>query len=253
MALSMFMLREKKRPAFTLIEVLVVAAIFGTLYLIAATVFVSVQGRQRETLARQRLVADGRYLLESIARTARLQRIDYAYYYGPGGNPVTGPVIPTSTLAMRDSLNQATCYQLSGTTIQITNTSNCAGGWTPLTPPDLTVRSFLVWISPLSNPYSPVPKQSSDCKQGASNPATYDIASGTCDCSSEASTPAADPGECFPDQTCQATGSTPAFICQNANQQPVVTVEITTESSSGPGSTITTILQTTISTRVYGT
>lgn len=244
------------RPAFTLIELLVVSAVFSLLFLVAATVFSSIQLRQREILARQRLVGDARHVLEAIARTVRLQRIDYNYYYtapAPEGDPDLGPDFPTNILVTRNSLNEQTCYRIISEKIQVGKDCN---NWTDLTPGDLKIKSFYIWMNPLSNPYLASPTQLSDCRRNIlaapPNSATFDSAAGACDCSDGVGPFTADATECFPGQRCVATGSSPAYICQNATQQPVVTIKITSESSTGPGSAIQTTLQTTITSRVYG-
>ncbi|MBI3572890.1 MAG: type II secretion system protein, partial [Candidatus Kerfeldbacteria bacterium] len=104
----------KQRPAFTLIEMLVVAAVFSIAFLIASTVFTNISTRQRSILVRQRISADARYVLENVARTVRIGSIDYVYYAdqrcstGHSGSPGDGPCDLSQAqkvLAIRDQSN----------------------------------------------------------------------------------------------------------------------------------------------------
>ena len=124
------------RRGFTLIEMLVVAAGFFLLFLIATTVFISVQSYQRGVSAKQRLAADGRYILEAMARSVRLGTIDYSFY----GNEVT---VPTDQLAVIDSNGDTVCYHPNGPAIYIDD--DCNGG-EALTPSDLLVENFKIII-----------------------------------------------------------------------------------------------------------
>lgn len=257
-----------RRSGFTLIEILIVAAVFSTLFVVAATVFASIQNRQREVLARQRLVADGRYMLEAMARTLRTERIDYAYYYTsgkPGGDADTGPTSPTTILVTRNSLNVQTCYRQDqdgsfppiGTGQAMVVSNDCGGSptWTALTPNDLKIVDFKVLIVPSSNPFLPVPTLSSQCRQDVAgaggNAATFNSATGVCECEDEPPG-SGDPAECFPSQPCVLIATGQPHVCRNATHQPTVTIILTTETATGLNTKIQTVLQTTITTRLYG-
>ena len=246
---------DNMRRGFTLIEMLVVASVFSLLFLIATTVFTSVQSYQRGISAKQRLAADGRYILEAISRSVRLGTIDYSIY----GNDVT---VPTDKLAVIDSNGDTVCYHLDSQAVYIDD--NCNGG-EALTPSDLLVENFEIIIRPRSDPYGapPVPETSvpgvapgaeplvsSDCRNpgGADN---FDGSAAVCTCGG-----LSDIASCWPDQQCVDTDPTSAgeaFICQNAPFQPTVTIVLRTRSTNTqPGERAESTLQTTVTSRNYG-
>lgn len=231
-------LAMKRRPGFTLIELLIVAAVFSLLFLVGTTVFVSVQTRQRNILTRQRLTADGRYVLEAMARQLRLGTIDYTYYYGL--NSQTGPTVPTNALAIRDQLNDTSCFFLLGSTLM--QGDDCTTG-TALTPDDLRVEAFDVYLHPRSNPYQSVPTQAGDCRTG-----NFTAIRGVCQCDDVIDST----NKCFPDQRCvNTTGA--EFACQNAVAQPQATIVLRTQAADpGPGQSVIVTIQTTVTSRLYG-
>jgi prepilin-type N-terminal cleavage/methylation domain-containing protein len=66
------------RKGFTLIEMLVVMAVFLTLMLVVSDVFLSVSVSQRRIAAESQALMDTQFNLEHIAQKARLNEIDYA-------------------------------------------------------------------------------------------------------------------------------------------------------------------------------
>lgn len=208
-----FFSRIKKSGAgFTLIELLIVASIFAVAFLLATTVFVNVQSSQRGIAGRQRIVADGRYILEAMARTVRLGSVDYRYYRDPDGNGSASDAIdltsPQETLAVRDQEGTQTCYRKSGTTLQIiSRQSNCfsTAAATNITPSDIQVTSFQVIISPRSDPYLGALSPGLDCNV-LLNP------EGGCPCDDTLGQPPnieddIDTSSCLLDQRCVATGT----------------------------------------------
>ncbi len=227
----------KSGAGFTLIELLVAAAVFSVLFLVGTTVFTRVQSFQRGILTRQRVVADGRYMLEAMARTVRLGAIDYAYYQSNNINLSS----PTDRLVIRDQLGNTTCYRLNSSAVE--TGADCVST-TALTPSDLLVQKFSLRITPRSNPYLPSPSSAADCRV----PGNLDPDAKVCAC-----TGVADTTSCWPDQRCLATGTTPAFVCKNAVTQPQVTILLTTQSTNAaPGEQTRLSLQTTVISRVYG-
>lgn len=240
-----------KRSGFTLIELLVVAAIFSVAFLIATSVFVSVQRGQRAIANRQRIVADGRYVLEAMARTVRLGTVDFAYYRDPNADGSAADEValinPQTVLAVRDQNGRQSCFQLSGTTLQTSSqlSADCQGGWTTITPSDVAVRKFQVYITPASDPFLGVRSSTLDCKSGTPT------SSGTCLCNDAADTLDNDEDavRCLAGQRCVAASGGPE-ICLNVNRQPTVTLVLETENvnvSAGERAAIT--LQTTVTSR----
>lgn len=71
------MIGNKKNQGFTLLEIVVVLAIFSVLMLIAADVFMMALSSQRQTALRQETFSQMRYLTEMIARQIRASEIDF--------------------------------------------------------------------------------------------------------------------------------------------------------------------------------
>jgi len=260
------------RRGFTLLELLIVAAVFTTITLVATTVYINIQSYQNGILTRQRIVADGRYVLESMARTIRVSSIDYGYYLNinsgddactvaNGGaicrqnNGVAGPL---GIIATRDENNWATCFRLHDSAIEnlsLTNPDNeCSDtdpNWVPITPSDLIVEGFSVYINPKSDPFMSVPTSTSNhCLRLLS----FDLTRGVCDCNTVAN--------CYSGQTCASTNPTKLgqicgggesdCICQNVNDQPTMTIVLKTKSvRTRPGEQAKLQLQTTVVSRVY--
>lgn len=239
---------RKVSAGFTLIEILIVTAVFSMVVLIATTVFANIQTSQRGVLTRQRVVADGRYLLETMARSVRIGRIDYAYYRLSGSLPDAQTI-----LATRDQSNDETCYRLDTEAIQVlTGATNCAGGtWETITPPDLRVTDFHVFVSPASDPYMSVPIQPSDCKTAPTGPADcatvpgrvgYCADLGVCLCINS--------NDCWSGQACNVTGT--FKTCQNATSQPQATIVFWTKSKNvQAGESAEALLQTTVTSKFY--
>lgn len=259
----------KHRPGFTLIELLIVAAVFSLTALVATTVITRVQSTQRQILGKQRVVADGRYVLETMARAIRQGSIDYASYAS-----LSGAQTMLAVLNQNSGTNgtQYVCYRLSSNKIQTaTSSTGCAAAttWTDITPADLSITNFSVWISPQSDPFKSAPRQTSDCAVPTQtvSPVSgitfvtqgYNSSNGTCVCSTGA--------QCFPDQVCSSTTTFPvsrvgqpcdvldpsySCICKNANQQPEVTIMIGTDSTNqASGEAAHSNLQTTVTSHVY--
>lgn len=240
------MIGAKQRPSFTLIELLIVAAIFSFAALLATTVFSNIQTTQRTILGQQRVTTDGRYILETLARGVRTGQVNYGLW--PNGVVPASPTI----FSVVDQDNVVTCYQKSGSQLQVLTPapSDCSGTWVSITPDDLQVDSFSFFISPSSDPFRAAPRINTDCKKNpplTPTPPTitegFDEALGACVCTEE--TAAAD---CF-SGFCTPSGS--KSICSNPNIQPQVTFVLTTSSKQSQGGVAKSTLQTTVVSRIY--
>lgn len=76
------------QKGFSLIEMLVVMALFLTLMLVVSDIFLSVSLVQRKTIASLQAVNDLQFNLEQMVQAARLNKLDYDYYDLPLINPV---------------------------------------------------------------------------------------------------------------------------------------------------------------------
>lgn len=233
-----------KRPAFTLIELLVVTAVFAVVFLVAIGVYTNGFSKQQAVQSKQRVASEGRYLLESMARTVRVGSIDYGYYQALGKDSLIGA---QQILALRDETNTRICYWVDPATHVLSTSSTCAAPWVPITPSDIQISSWAVWIAPVSNPYMAPPAQSSDCAAAVTTtpgpPVTivtgYDSTKGICACQSAL--------DCWNAQSCDST----SHSCNSANVQPSVTINMTTATQANAKYPASTNLQTSVVTRSY--
>lgn len=245
---------QHHRRGFTLIELLIVAAVFSVIFLVAVTAFINVQSSQRQTLARQRVVADGRYVLETIARSVRLSRVDYAYYAThPSATFPTNLSDRLTELRLVGQDGNALCYRLAGNHVEVSTGVLTAGGcdpdsFVPMNPDDLLVDTLGFYILPRSNPSAGPPISVNDCKPktlSVTGSDGYDSVDGTCVCTNN------DIASCWSDQRC---ADTPAGgkICLPATMQPQVTISLHSKSvNTAPGERADVTLQTTVVSRVY--
>lgn len=244
------------RRGFTLIELLVVASIFALTVLLATTVFAGIQSRQRAVHSQERVTSDGRYILETIARSIRTSSINYSIYaQGAAG-------AYENQISLVDSNGSITCYHVNvaDSTLLLTTAANadCSGGTTNnMTPNDMQVVNLQFAITPKSDPFRPFPRSSLDC----SDADTFNSTRGVCGCTQTVSGVSPD---CFSGQECSSTaniGQRCAFAsgtseldctCKNPNIQPQVTIELHTRSlTSRALEQGDQTLQTTVVSRVY--
>lgn len=237
-----------KRPAFTLIELMVVAAVFSVLFLVATGVYTSAFSRQKTVQAKQRVATEARSALETIARSVRVGNIDYAYYRTGCTGARCDLTQTQGIIAVRDTSNAQTCFRVSPPNDpkpnQLQTTTDCSQAsptWTTMTPDDLVVTGFTAYISPASDPFLGPPTKASDCRI---NPATatlgYTASGGVCRCASTST-------DCWTGQVCDTT----AGICKNPNTQPIVTISFTLSTLPLANYPASSKLQTSVVTRNY--
>ncbi len=96
---------RKTEAGFTLIELLVAMTIFSIVIVAVTDVFVSGLGGAQRIFGQQVIQESGRFILESLAKEARMSKINTA----EGG--------PFTSLSVTNSNNQDVVYALSGTNI----------------------------------------------------------------------------------------------------------------------------------------
>lgn len=226
------------RSGFTLIELLLVTAVFSVAVLMSTTVYSQRQNDQRRILVRQQEVADGRYLLETMARSVRVGTINYLYY----DNAVTNP---TDILTTTDQDGITYCYKIQGSSILTTTLStgtNCgAGTWTPISVTDMIVDEFKVFITPRSDPFRGLPASNADCFPTPAHPAVSGYAGNACKCG--------DYTDCYSDQQCVPAGA--VNICEPALAQPMVTLVLRTHVVGAGVGSVFINMQTTVTSHVY--
>ncbi len=289
------MVKEKQqvsqsRAGFTLIELLITAAIFSVASLLGASVFTRVQNTQRTLQNQQRLNTDGRYVIETIARSIRTGSINYAQFNNAIiSNPIDSAAgVYFSTV---DQLGVVTCYRRNSATVEVAvgASVDCAtASWVAFTPDDLQVDALRFSVYPETDPFRAKPQANGDCKisMPEKNSSTFptiitqgfDLNLGVCACS-----PASAAADCFSglctttvaahfactgdpsvscidatDTSCSTAipgtscASLTRSICTNPIVQPHVTIFLQT-SSKAAGASIQSksSLQTTVTSRLY--
>ena len=231
------------RSVFTLIELMVVAAVFSVLFLVATGVYTSAFSRQKTVQAKQRVATEARSALETIARSVRVGNIDYAYYRTGCAGARCDLTTTQPIIAVRDTTNAQTCFRVNAVN-QLQTTTDCSQAsptWTTMTPDDLVVTGFTAYISPASDPFLGPPTIPTDCRI---NPATatlgYTASGGVCRCAVTAT-------DCWTGQVCDTT----AGICKNPNTQPIVTISFTLSTLPLANYPASSKLQTSVVTRNY--
>jgi type II secretory pathway pseudopilin PulG len=124
--------RLQRRPGFTLMEIILVMGIFSTAVLMVMTIITTSTKVQHRTIVSQRLTADARYTVETIARTIRSGRLDYDFHFALPASassidpPVLqAPMVPLHILAIVDQDGNRTIFRR---TCQVTTDPWCLKG-----------------------------------------------------------------------------------------------------------------------------
>jgi len=227
-------------------EMVVVIAIFSVLTLIVLNVFILAMQAQRQTGSRQQVLANLRYVLESMAQKIRTSEIDYGYYEDRASDlsqPVNSlALIDQAGNNLRYSLENGVIYQAEG------------GGRFALTEKNqVIVTKFDFYINPTTNPFAEercntnqagevVGCQSAalGCTIDDRNPSNL---SGYCLCDSAASCQS---------NNCELNQDLGQNLCRPFNFQPRATIVLGFQSVAARAQEIKTLyLQTTVSSRVY--
>lgn len=251
--------------------------------LIATGLFVAVTSSQKKVESLSKVQSDARFLIESIAQSVRLAGLDYSYYLNLDGDPNTRDPVDlsggllsmsavttdTAQVVTKDASGQTffsrymrgkfgeedryaigvctrTPAQFASDPLRCAYPTLAPEDYQDVTPTNITVDAFNVWVSPGSDPNALAPSGTADCWTNINADPTqvppvfgFDSINSNCTCT-DAST------DCWSGQTCDRG------ICLNTNQQPKVTIVI---SSRGGGSRqaeqATQTLQTTVSARIY--
>lgn len=144
----MRILQNKK--GFTYIELIIVIAIFSIITVIVGTTFILFTRAQTKTSVREKLVADGRYIMEAMIRAVRTGEVNYDAYTSPIINPV-------DYLNLLDTNNQPINFQLikGDCPIGITDClfmENYQGGGI-VSGADINIDDIQFYILPNKNPF----------------------------------------------------------------------------------------------------
>lgn len=249
---------------FTLLEIVMAAAIFSITLLTAVALFTTTTRAQKKVQSLARVQDDARFMVESMAQAVRLNGIDYSYYLNADADPATPPVPADLSAQAVDELvtmsakdgrkffrwfpatsKIGACSQSPAELIS--NPTKCLLTGSPyedITPSNVTIEKFKVFISPGSDPYVPPPTEAADCRTNQTAGAGvygYSADIGVCTCDTVVD-------HCFTDQTCVLTST--AKVCKPTNEQPRATIVITSVTGSG-GEQFRSTFQTTVSARTY--
>jgi type II secretory pathway pseudopilin PulG len=150
-----------RRPSFTVIEVIIVMAIFSIVMGIVIQIFIFTSRTQRRSRSTQEAYAEARTVIEAIGREAQDGSIDYGYYEHPEDLAQAVPVA-----ALRDSQGQAVrfrCVQAGTATpcspatpgqVELCRSSGCASNsWAALTDGSTSVVGLRLWLGPQLDPF----------------------------------------------------------------------------------------------------
>jgi len=146
---------KKNQKGFTLIEMLVVLAVFSTFLIVAMDLFLTINRVQRQTEVSERVLSENRFIMETMAQLARAGRIDYEAYPDPT-NPIANPA---DELIVRQGdeqvrLKQQTSFCPSSESTPCATISRDGGAtWASITPRGMRVTNLKFIITPQLNPF----------------------------------------------------------------------------------------------------
>lgn len=167
-----------KRPAFSLLEIIIALGIFGILSVTVIAVFLSSGREERRGIQQQEGVASARFIFESMARDVRLGSVNYGAYTSVPLRDGAG-LKPVDRLALRLADGTFFYYRCIATQVQFNSviiqntaeqpcgsilsagltlhnrqiqTSTDTVSWTPLSIEGVDITSFKVFIEPAGEP-----------------------------------------------------------------------------------------------------
>jgi len=242
--------KSKKQKGFTLMEILVVMAVFLVSVVIIVDVFLLSLRSQRQTSQRQQVTANLRYVMEMISRQVRTSEIDYGY---------GSSAVPYSELHLIDQEKNNFVYYSAGGEVKM----KVDGQESALTSlDDVVVTNLDFYVDPVTNPfseercnYSLRPNNTGCLNNNISCTVNDDTGrSGFCCCTDNAdcSSQNCDMSRESKDMYTAYCASGSGGICLPFNRQPRVTIVIGFKSAGVKAEEQKMIyLQTTVSSRVY--
>ena len=235
--------RIKKNKGFTLLEIVVVLAIFSLLTTIIVDVYLLALRAQRQTSFQQLSLSSARYVTEVIAKEIRKSDLNYNYSgYQNGG--LTSPV---GFLALLDQDGNEVVFSTNAQGAVVLTT----GGQNYLltNPDDLTVTTFNFYIQPLRSPFN-----EERCSQdiGINGCAVTSLPLGGCTIN-DGQFPTGF-CQCDSNDDCQKTQycNLAEGVCLPPDQQPLITMTMAfVANQARQGENQISFLQTTVSSRVY--
>lgn len=156
---------------FTLMELVVAAAIFSITIVVVAEIFVNLQKTQRRVRNAQQATTEMRYLMDVIAREIRSDTIDYSGYKDDGGNTLVSIPARTNVLRLlspskervifyRPLADEATVCPDGNTNHACLLMKRIPEGmtenqveWSQLNSPEVTIDLWQFYPAPLTDPF----------------------------------------------------------------------------------------------------
>jgi prepilin-type N-terminal cleavage/methylation domain-containing protein len=142
------------KKGFTLVEMMVVLAIFSVATVVIVDIFMMAGKAQRRTLAIEKIQSDARYSMEAISKEIKMDMIDYDWVGYAGG--ITSP---EDALALLDADNNSIIFKISADDCPV-GTNKCLvvsldGGltWASITSEGNNVEDLKFYIDPAVNPF----------------------------------------------------------------------------------------------------
>jgi len=142
------------KKGFTLVEMMVVLAIFSVATVVIVDIFMMAGKAQRRILAIEKIQSDARYSVEAIFKEIKMDMIDYGW-----AGYVGGITLPEDTLALLDADNNSIIFKKSendcppgGTACLVVSLD---GGltWASITSEGNNVEDLKFYIDPVVNPF----------------------------------------------------------------------------------------------------
>lgn len=226
------MVGNKHHHGFTLLELLVVVALFSLLIVIIADVYLLSLNAQRQSSAEQRALSSVQAAVESMSRSIRSGTVDFSA--DAFGNTVDSP---ESVLAILNQSNQTVLYRHDNTAL----TSVVDGVYYQLTDESVVITNLQFFITPHNSPFE-AQKCTLDSECLVSSPG----------CSASAQEVTVGRCRCSQDTHCRSGSCDSELgLCDAPNQQPRVTISISYYPAGEDSDLMLQTVQTTITSRVY--
>jgi prepilin-type N-terminal cleavage/methylation domain-containing protein len=152
-------MKKTNNKGFTLIEMLVVLAIFSTFVVLASDLFLTINRVQREIRTSERVLSESRYILETIAQDVRAGLIDYKTYGNPA-DPTDAIVNPANELIYISQASERVRIKKDTTFCPSSLSQPCVlisrddgATWASMTPLGVKVTDLKFIVQPEQDPF----------------------------------------------------------------------------------------------------
>lgn len=168
---------KQSNAGFTLMEIIVVIAVFSITVVVAVDLFIEYTKLQKRASAEQTLGSDARFITESVSRQFRLGTIDYGFYADPDDDPFTDDDIVIGSTPVKDPSGNSILaivdqggdrlryrFQETAGVGRVELSSDQGQNWTAVTPTSIDVERIDFYLAPTTDPFTlldPVPPSGS--------------------------------------------------------------------------------------------